>query len=340
MYTIDLLDHEGRTVAGPRNLLDLAQPFFQYVLGRQNAHSKKLILLYPVAGGDNDLPGKPYLSYRTPKIGYAKLLVMQGDRVIYQHPHTVGEIVVQGIRDWLGELDDADSVTAYRLIGPDIDALQKRTTPDVAGVTEIQPYAEGEQPGFRIRPIPPPPPERRSLASLHGQPFDASWLKPGRTDFVKVLVAAHIHEKLVLTHPFSTDVEEGGFLIGRVYEDAEQPDTFLVTVTAALPAQQTGASLLHFTFTGDSFDQVKRTIDRKYRGESILGWYHTHLFAATNDRGLSTIDFRLHFSTFRIPWQIAGLVNIDGNNHRVLRFYVRRNKTMELCPHQTVPITS
>jgi hypothetical protein len=67
----------------------------------------------------------------------------------------------------------------------------------------------------------------------------------------------------------------------------------------------------------------------------MLGWYHTHLFAATDDIGLSTIDFRLHFTTFRLPWQIAGLVNLDGQQ-RVLRFYVRQHDTMALCPQQAI----
>lgn len=107
-------------------------------------------------------------------------------------------------------------------------------------------------------------------------------------------------------------------------------------VTGALPAEQVGASLLHFTFTGDSFDRVKRRLDQDRQGERLLGWYHTHLFPATEAMGLSSIDYRLHFTTFRIPWQVAGLVNLDGDD-RVLRFYVRRGDEMSLCPHQTVP---
>jgi hypothetical protein len=175
----------------------------------------------------------------------------------------------------------------------------------------------------------------RSLASLRGQSIETSWLTPGRTDFVKVLVDEPVYADLTRLHHFSSEVEEGGFLVGQVYEDAEQPGTFLAHVTAALPVRHTGASLLHFTFTGDSFDHVKRAIDREHRGKQMLGWYHTHLFAATDDIGLSTIDFRLHFTTFHLPWQIAGLVNLDGQR-RVLRFYVRQNDTMALCPHQAI----
>ena len=334
-YVIELLNQEGRVVVEPRKLLDLADPFIKRLLGDGFSSKDAFLLLYLIPSGENDLPGEPHLSYRSKDVGYAKLGIVRSDKIFYQHPHTIGEIVGQGIRQWLAELDEPDAVTAYRLTGPNIKTLRDRATPEVAGVADIHPYAEGEQPTFRIRPLPPPTPEPRTLASFNCQPIEAGWLKSGRTDFVKVLVDDEVHEELINTFPFSSDVEEGGFLVGHVYEDADQAGTYLIRVTAALPAKQTGASLLHFTFTGDSFDHVKRILDRERQGEQILGWYHTHLFAATEDMGLSTIDFRLHFTTFRIPWQVAGLVNIDGQK-RVLRFYVRRNNTMELCPYQAV----
>ncbi|MCP4654200.1 MAG: hypothetical protein GY856_02155 [bacterium] len=163
------------------------------------------------------------------------------------------------------------------------------------------------------------------------------WQEPERTDFVKVLVEEGVHDELCTSRQFSDQVEEGGFLVGNVFADEEHPGTYIAQVTGALAAHKTGASLLHFTFTGDSFDHVNQVLERERPGERILGWYHTHLFPATNDLGFSTIDIRLHFTTFRIPWQIAGLVNI-ARGQRVLRFYVRRHDTMALCPHQAVVI--
>jgi len=101
------------------------------------------------------------------------------------------------------------------------------------------------------------------------------------------------------------------------------------------PCEQVGASFLHFTFTGDSFERIKQVWTVDTGGSAFWVWYHTHLFPATQTIGLSSIDLRLHFTTFRIPWQIAGLLNLDGAE-RVLRFYVRRNDTMALCHHQPV----
>ena len=66
-----------------------------------------------------------------------------------------------------------------------------------------------------------------------------------------------------------------------------------------------------------------------------MGWYHTHLFRATDDEGLSTVDVQMHHTTFKRPWQVAGLLNIglsSGAEERVLRFYVGHGRSMAPCP--------
>ncbi len=334
-YGVELLNGEGDVVAGPVDLLALAAPFLSTVPGQAEAGAQCLVLLLLVPGDFNDLPGDPPLAYRSPDVGYAQVRVATSKRIIYRHPHTIGELLEQGLREWIKTLDDPGPVAGYRVTGPGLAALTGRATPSVEGVIEVEPFAAGERPAFRIRPLPPPTPPPANLAGLGAQPLTGEWREPDRTDFVKVLVEKRVHEELCRTRRFSDEVEEGGFLVGNVFEDENRPGTYITQVTAALSARNTGASLLHFTFTGDSFGHVKQVLDRERPGEKILGWYHTHLFPATAEVGLSTIDFRLHFTTFRIPWQLAGLVNIDGGE-RVLRFYVRRSDTMALCPHQAV----
>mgnify|MGYP003425073453 CR=1 FL=1 len=39
--------------------------------------------------------------------------------------------------------------------------------------------------------------------------------------------------------------------------------------------------------------------------------------------------------TFTIPWQLAGLINLDGEK-RTLRFYVRQGNEMILCPYWVI----
>jgi len=75
------------------------------------------------------------------------------------------------------------------------------------------------------------------------------------------------------SRPFSREFEEGGFLLGRVFREAGS-DSFVTEITCAENAEYTGASFLHFTFTGDSFTVVKQNL-RSRKGEKLLGWYHT-----------------------------------------------------------------
>lgn len=152
---------------------------------------------------------------------------------------------------------------------------------------------------------------------------------------VKIVLKRSLYQDLCHQRPLSSKVEEGGFLIGKVYRDGDDEDIYLLEVSNALTAEHTGASFLHLTFTGDSFVEVKRTLNQSHPGERLLGWYHTHLFPATPNFGLSSIDVELHFSTFTIPWQLAGLINID-NNQRTLRFYARQGNKMVLCPYWVI----
>ena len=157
-------------------------------------------------------------------------------------------------------------------------------------------------------------------------------LQTAKKTSVKIVLWRSLYQDLCHQRPLSRKVEEGGFLIGKVYRDGDDEGTYLLEIINALTAQHTGASFLHLTFTGESFVEVKRTLHQSHPGERLLGWYHTHLFPATDSFGLSSIDDELHFSTFTKTWQIAGLINLDGNE-RTLRFYVRQGDKMVLCPY-------
>ena len=156
---------------------------------------------------------------------------------------------------------------------------------------------------------------------------------------IVVVIPGSIASWLLKIHEFSDEIEEGGFLAGTVYRDADRPSGYLVHVTAVLPAQRTGASMLNFTFTGESFLRVSHQLEDRGVAEKLLGWYHTHLFSATSHSGLSSVDVELHRSTFRRPWQVAALVNIPSRGRRVLRFYHGRDDEMALVPYWVVPDT-
>lgn len=44
----------------------------------------------------------------------------------------------------------------------------------------------------------------------------------------------------------------------------------------------------------ESFLRVSHQIEDRDGAEKLLGWYHTHLFAATSRSGPSSVDVELH----------------------------------------------
>jgi hypothetical protein len=332
---VELVDAAGRPQGEPRNIIEVATTFLDGAFGPAwRRATGTLLRLWPYPWDDNDLPGEPPLAYETQAIGFMQVCIAIDGRAYYRHPHTVAEVLGPGLRAWMAALGPDAVPAAYRILGPEIDPIARRSTPVPRYVTEVTPYAPGEEPAFRIRPIPPEPPAPLSAAAFGVARPGPDWSgRPGHTDLVEILVAPTLLADLLKARPFSPEMEEGGFLIGQIYADEDRPGTYLAEVSDAVPADQVGASFLHFTFTGDSFDRIKQRLATEHRGQRLLGWFHTHLFPAAETMGLSSVDLRLHFTTFRVPWQIAGLVNIDGED-RVLRFYVRDGDRMALCHHQ------
>jgi hypothetical protein len=278
------------------------------------------------------LTGVPVVENLMPDFGFTYVTVIQEGHVIYQHPHPLDDIVTQVLQEELRREYPEETVWGFRLDLPGMPPLsRRRPTPAVQGAFDVRPFAEGDRPRFQIRRVEEEPLRPLRLADHGIRPVDGEAGAP-----VKVLLSAALASDLLVARPLSLEVEEGGFLIGRAYTDADRDGAHIVAITDALTARYTGASLLHFTFTGDSFAEVKQSLRSREQGERIVGWYHTHLFAATEAMGLSSIDLTLHFNTFRVPWQLAGLINIDFEKRaRVLRFYVREGDRMVQCPHWT-----
>jgi hypothetical protein len=270
---------------------------------------------------------KPHVINLGAELGYATVIVKRGDQVIYRHPHPLDELVADALRTALPMAFPGEDTLGYCIVGPGLPS-QVRQAPAVPGAVAVEPYGQNERPTFQIKRVEPEPLPRASLLDFVPAPAPDD-----RGAFAKVLVHPSAYAALGEHRRFSRDVEEGGFLLGRVYDDSAADGTYLVEVTAAPEAQHTGASLIHLTFTGDSFQAVKQLLRDTSDGERLLGWYHTHLFPATDDMGLSSIDVGLHFTTFRLSWQLAGLVNLDSPTRRTVRFYVRQGSTMALCPH-------
>jgi len=317
-------------------LLPIVQESLQQILGRSLAHLVIDLKVYPVPLAPM---GTPVMVNLSANYGYAEVLVLEKNgTVIYQHPHTIEELIAQTLQKTLRHSYPNETYWGFYLMMPGIapppstvppleQLSTERLTPAVERSIVVTPYGPNERPAFELKRIPEPP-----LPEARLEDFRLMGGGGDRQAFVKVLVHEPVFNNFDHRLPFSNAVEEGGFLVGRVYQDRDVAGTYLVELTAAVKAEHTGASLFHFTYTGDSFAAFKRILREQYPEQRLLGWYHTHLFPATTTMGLSSIDLQSHFATFSLDWQLAALINLDSPTQRTLRFYVRRSEIMVLCP--------
>jgi hypothetical protein len=323
-------------------LVPVLQAVFADVIGADLDDSVLFdLLLYQIMDLTPDR-GIPALENLRPSHGFVRVRILRDGEVIYQHPHPIRELVGEPLRLVLRERDPAVTHWGYGLSGPGLESIAlTRPAPQVTHERRIR---SGPWPrlNLAVEEMPEPEPPQTTLAAL-GVPGDAgpsgqdepAGADPGAPPVI-IVVPEAIVASFTKAYPFSDEIEEGGFLAGRVYRDAERPGGYLVEVTAALAAERTGASMLNFTFTGESFLRVSQQLESRNDEEKLLGWYHTHLFPATSGSGLSSVDVELHHSTFRRPWQVAALVNL-GRRGRVLRFYHGAGEEMVLVPYWAVP---
>jgi hypothetical protein len=315
-------------------LAPLLREVFEGILGRPLPQAKFVLSLRAVDDSE-PLPGNPTMVNLRGSHGYGQVSIIEHGMVIYQHPHTVREIIAEPLQRRLRTAYPDVDHWGFGLVGPGLEQLQMvRPTPSVSGSWDI-PAGVRRRRTTHIEELPDPEPPPGTLAALGvadpGEPSGGPLDDPGAQP-VAVVLGRDTYLTL-LRHDFSTDVEEGGFIIGHRHADSDHPGRNLLEVTAFVPAQTTGASLLRFTFTGESFLRLGDLVARRQRDEHILGWYHTHLFPATPEFGLSTVDVRLHQTTFRRGWQVAALINIDDDGGRVLRFYRSGDDGMAEAPY-------
>jgi hypothetical protein len=111
---------------------------------------------------------------------------------------------------------------------------------------------------------------RLGTASRHGQhhPEDVNVLIPGPLlEEARALVAV------------AEEMETGGLLVGHVCRDTDSRDVFL-DVTDLLPARHTQATVSTLTFTSETWWDARAALALRGRGESFLGWLHTHPVSA------------------------------------------------------------
>ena len=101
-------------------------------------------------------------------------------------------------------------------------------------------------------------------------------------------------------HCFSrTDVEVGGFLIGRI----DQEGTHILASTRALEANSGQTQL---TITHADWDAALSVLDKDFPGMAIVGWYHSHPGFGCF---LSAQDQFIQGNFFSAPGQVALVVD-------------------------------
>ena len=96
--------------------------------------------------------------------------------------------------------------------------------------------------------------------------------------------------------------EQGGFLLGRVYNDAPQ----YVVVRHFHPAIQAQGNLSSLTFTHETWAALTQEIETNFPSESLVGWQHTHPGLGVF---LSTQDLFIQRNFFAQSWQLAMVVD-------------------------------
>ena len=147
------------------------------------------------------------------------------------------------------------------------------------------------------QPITTPLPVKK--ASRWNSTYDGTGLNP----VVSVFVTQTAYSRICVHSISDMKNEVGGFLIGRWCLD-ENSGQFIV-IEHALPARYTRQGSVYLTFTQDSLVDIHDQIDTNYKGEIIVGWYHTHPSMGVF---LSHYDTWLHSNFFPEPWQVALVV--------------------------------
>ena len=134
------------------------------------------------------------------------------------------------------------------------------------------------------------------------------WESPHDVDGLQKTVSVFLDRPAyirVSVHSSSSDtVEVGGVLVGDWCVDEETGEQFVI-VKHALAARHTLQGNVYLTFTQDSLVDLHDQIEKRFEGERIVGWYHTHPRMGIF---LSHYDTWLHKNFFPEPWQVALVV--------------------------------
>jgi proteasome lid subunit RPN8/RPN11 len=121
----------------------------------------------------------------------------------------------------------------------------------------------------------------------------------GSRNVVQVVIKRSVLDAICEHGLSRTDVEVCGVLVGNGYQDERGP---FIYVEAMIHGEHSDNKVAQVTFTSETWNHIQDEMDRRFGGQRILGWYHTHpgfgIF-------LSAMDMFIHENFFNDGEQLA-----------------------------------
>jgi len=308
---------------------------------------EKLVNRSPQPVGPTSLYSTPYEVEKEPPprvtlhpdahITYFTVRILDFQEEIFQGDYNVDDIFLAGAeylaRGWIekGKMHMNEGPFYYKV---DASPDEVRTAPrelfppealEVEGVFRLPELAKNRE-RIEFRKVKPKPLPERDLESFGNTETHGRGERKDNVVFMSAEVYRKLHKEIYL----NPGVEDGGYLIGIPYRQPDSPEDednpnfrwgLEITDVIKVESAWGGPGLL--LFTGDSWSKANRRRDREFRGQKLVGWFHTHLFKATDEFGLSGMDVDLHRRFLTKPWQVAVLLNVGLDGEREVRCFQR-----------------
>jgi hypothetical protein len=281
--------------------------------------------------------GPPIRMHPNAYLRYFEVRLFEFETELFHGHYSVDDVFLHGAHHVLqqrilkGELPGDRGPYFYAVL-PSTRAVYRLATDlvpedayQVEGMFHLPPRAKDE-PRVRFKPVPEPPPPQRDPASFG----PAESRGQGDPQAGRVFIPRRLYTELSNRLTLSEKNEEGGYVLGNVYRLPGSPEKdddpnyrWLVEVTDLLMAENTVGTPVALLFTGDTWSKVNIRRDRDFAGRKLVGWFHTHLFPASDTFGLSGLDQDMHGWYLSRPWQVAILLNLEQGMDRTVRCYQR-----------------
>ena len=328
----------------PEKLASIKEPWYRLV--PHCVHEELTLNRAPIPEGESSLSGDRYVAEKEPPprvthhpephVEFFTVIIKDYQKEIFRGQFSVDDLFHAGAEflarkqleqgDWT--TDDEPYYYKVEVSQDYIASIQQDLFPDEAYEVENAfqlPKRETQRKRIAFKRVPSPPLETTQRADFGESVRMGRGKKFGGT----VLMHSQVYRDL-LEITLSEKVENGGYLLGVPHRNLRSPKSeddpkfkWTIEITDIIQAHGAHGSPGLLLFNGDCWSEMRRTASRDHPDKKLVSWFHTHLFAASDDFGLSGLDQDLHRQFFPKPWQVAILINIDAQSEREVRCFQR-----------------